>query len=142
MSVGYSHTSGGLTLHKWKRKFHSSLRSLHSPFADLFISELVSGMSSLNLDTAASLHQQKQKQKAESRQSAVTLGQASKQVPLAAPQPTRAPSAQATGMWNPEMGIRFGGAAGGATKESGTNGTEGGTTKENKWDPSKGLKFS
>jgi programmed cell death 6-interacting protein len=99
-------------------------------------------MSALNLDTAASLHHQKQKQQAQSRQATAQSGQASKQVPLAAPQPTRAPSAsQATGMWAPEMGIKFGG-AGGPAKEPGTNGSEAGTTKESKWDPSKGLKFS
>ncbi|PLB37277.1 putative pH signal transduction protein PalA [Aspergillus candidus] len=50
---------------------------------------------------------------------------AARSEPLTAPQPTRANSRppMAPGMWNPEMGIRFGG-------QPGT------------WDPSKGVKFS
>lgn len=95
-------------------------------------------MSSLTLDNVNSLHQQKQKQQAESRNTTAQPVQASKHTPLAAPQPTRAPSAsQAQGMWAPEMGIRFGG--NGASPEKAAIGAK---AKDNKWDPTKGLKFS
>jgi len=96
-------------------------------------------MSALNFNTAASLHQQKQ---AETRKSAAIplAGQALNDAPLAAPQPTRgAAASHASGMWAPDMGIRFGGAPGGQAKDAASNGSDGGTKG---WDPTKGMKFS
>jgi len=85
-------------------------------------------MASLNLNnTAASLQQQRQ---AESR-NPLYGNSAPSGEPLAAPQPTRASS----GMWTPDMGIRFG-AAGEASSGSGSG------AKDSRWDPAKGMKFS
>ncbi|KAF2673411.1 BRO1-domain-containing protein [Microthyrium microscopicum] len=124
------------------RKFYNDLAKVVSKFRDdcrTFVlqrradatqqeAELVSGMSAMNFNTAASLHQQKQ---TESRNSpALPLASPANNAPLAAPQPTRAAS-HASGMWAPDMGIRFGGAPGGP---------EGGGEKG--WNPAKGMKFS
>jgi programmed cell death 6-interacting protein len=94
--------------------------------------ELSSAMSSLNLNTAASLHQQKQ---AESRSQSYQAGRAPAAAPLAAPKPTRASAAAASGMWTPDAGIRFG-------APTGQGGASGNGQTDDRWDPSKGMKFS
>ena len=102
--------------------------------------DLSSAMSSLNLNTAASLHQQKQ---AESRSSTYHAGKPPIEVPLAAPQPTRTTAAAASGMWTPDAGIRFGTAPASQNgAASGPGGATGGKTSDGRWDPSKGMKFS
>ena len=101
-------------------------------------------MSALNLNAAASLQEQKNKQ-AEARRSTRLAGKAHEQEPMAAPQPTRTSAAShASGMWNPDMGIRFGGVSPQANDSVKSNGTNPDNTsiEAKRWDPSKGLKFS
>ena len=100
---------------------------------------LSSGMESLSLQQTKQLQEQKQRE---------TVPYAAKPPagePLTAPTPTRAPPPPQQlqlqpGMWNPEMGIKFGGGAGvHGVNGSGSRleGVQGG-----QWDAGKGLKFS
>lgn len=63
-------------------------------------------ISKLNLDTKATLQQQKEDEARTTTRMTRSSKKAPTQAPLAAPQPTRVNSA--TGMWNPDVGIRFG----------------------------------
>lgn len=68
--------------------------------------------------------------------------------PLTAPQPTRAsavpPPVATSGIWSPEMGIRFGGAPApaSAAPSSTQPQTPGSAPMQGKWDPSRGVRFS
>jgi programmed cell death 6-interacting protein len=86
-------------------------------------------MSSLNLQSS-SLEQQKH---AEAQNPQYGIG-AHVEEPLAAPTPTRASIGPHTGMWTPEVGIKFGTAPG---KTRPVNGP----SQDGRWDPAKGLKF-
>ena len=72
--------------------------------------DLSNEMSALNISQTSSLQDQKQRESLRSHYSA----KAPSEEPLAAPVPTRAavapPQVPTPGMWNPDMGIKFGGA--------------------------------
>ena len=105
------------------RKFYNDLAKIVNRFRDdcknfayqrrieagQLETELSDAMSALNLSQASSLQDQKQRESLRSHYSA----KAPSSEPLTAPTPTRAavqpPSAPASGMWSPEMGIKFGG---------------------------------
>jgi programmed cell death 6-interacting protein len=90
-------------------------------------------ISKLNLDTAASLQEQKQAEARKPKKAA----KSSAQEPLAAPQPTRV--TPSTGMWNPDMGIRFGNNAPSQPKEPENKATKG--AGKGGWDAEKPIKF-
>ena len=105
------------------RKFYNDLAKIVNRFRDdcknfayqrrieagQLETELSDAMSALNLSQATSLQDQKQRESLRSHYSA----KAPSSEPLTAPTPTRAavqpPAAPASGMWSPEMGIKFGG---------------------------------
>lgn len=105
------------------RKFYNDLAKIVNRFRDdcknfayqrrveagQLESDLSNAMSALNLSQATSLQDQKQRESLRSHYSA----KAPSSEPLTAPTPTRAamqpPTAPSPGMWNPEMGIKFGG---------------------------------
>jgi len=89
-------------------------------------------ISKLNLDTTASLQQQKQEESRRTTRSSAKAA-ASVQEPIAAPQPTRI--APAAGMWNPDMGIKFGNDPDGKSSKSTT------TSNKKGWDPNAAIKF-
>ncbi len=104
------------------RKFYNDLAKIVSRFRDecknfayqrraeagQLESDLSNAMSALNISQATSLQDQKQREGLRSHYSA----KAPDAEPLPAPVPTRAPvqppPAPSQGMWNPEMGIKFG----------------------------------
>ena len=105
------------------RKFYNDLAKIVNRFRDecqnfayqrrievgRLETELSDAMSALNLSQASSLQDQKQRESLRSHYSA----KAPSSEPLTAPTPTRAavqpPTGPASGMWSPEMGIKFGG---------------------------------
>lgn len=105
------------------RKFYNDLAKIVNRFRDdcknfayqrrveagQLESDLSNAMSTLNLSQTTSLQDQKQRESLRSQYSA----KAPTSEPLTAPTPTRAavqpPTAPVPGMWNPEMGIKFGG---------------------------------
>lgn len=100
-----------------------------------YCSDIATAMSSLNLQQAnsSSLLQQREAD-AQNPQ----YGQdAHAEEPLAAPTPTRASVGPHTGMWTPEVGIRFGG----VPTTTGNTRPVNGPPQDGRWDPSKGLKF-
>ena len=111
-------------------------------------SDLTNAMSTLNISQATSLQDQKQREG--SRQQYTT--KARTEEPLAAPVPTRAnvppaPAAPPTpGVWNPEIGIKFGGALP-VQQPPQTNGNMQSPTYPNpksrsgQWDVSHGVRF-
>jgi len=128
------------------RKFYNDLANIVNRFrddcknfayqrrieAEQWESELSSGMSSLSLQQTQNLKEQKQRDIApyDTRPPAAE--------PLTAPMPTRAPAAQPQqGMWNPEMGIKFGvGAPNGVNGAAGQKPVKGG-----QWDAGRGVRF-
>lgn len=92
-------------------------------------SDLAIPMSSLSLQSS-SLEQQRHAE-AQNPQYGTS---AHVEEPLAAPTPTRASIGPHTGMWTPEVGIKFGTAPG---KPRPVNGPP----QDGRWDPAKGLKF-
>jgi programmed cell death 6-interacting protein len=92
-------------------------------------------MSSLNLQQATSNSLQQQK-KADA-QNPQYGADAHAETPLTAPTPTRA-SVPPTGMWTPDVGIRFGGVPTSSGNARPTNGP----AQDGRWDPTKGLKFA
>jgi programmed cell death 6-interacting protein len=108
------------------RKFYNDLANIVTRFRDgcktfayqrrveagQLESDLSNAMSALNLSQVTSLQDQKQRETLRSQYST----KAPSSEPLTAPTPTRAavqpppPTAPTPGMWNPEMGIKFGGA--------------------------------
>jgi hypothetical protein len=92
----------------------------------------------------AALRQEKEKEARTGK------SRASIEVPLAAPQPTRATThnvAPAAGMWDPSRGIQFGGSnlqpagPGSETKAYGMNAQSKGG-ESGGWDPTKGIQFN
>ena len=142
------------------RKFYNDLAKIVNRFRDdcknfayqrrvearQLESDLSDAMSALNLSQATSLQDQKQRESLRSHYSA----KAPSSEPLTAPTPTRAavqpPTAPVQAMWNPEMGIKFGGVAttpvvpakGNVHNPAypNTRGRGGG-----QWDASQGLRF-
>jgi programmed cell death 6-interacting protein len=106
-------------------------------FAQILISnsDLTTRMSSLGLQqaTSTSLHQQKQADAQHPQYGA----SAHAGEPLAAPTPTRANVPPPSGMWTPEVGIRFGG----VPTTSGNARPSAGPPQDGRWDPAKGLRF-
>jgi programmed cell death 6-interacting protein len=98
-------------------------------------SDLTTRMSSLGLQQATtnSLHQQKQADAQNPNYGAT----AHAEEPLAAPTPTRANVPPPSGMWTPEVGIRFGG----VPTSSGNARPSAGPPQDGRWDPAQGLKF-
>ncbi|CAI6338206.1 unnamed protein product [Periconia digitata] len=93
--------------------------------------DIATSMNSLNLQQAnsSSLQQQKQADAQNPQYGAdAHVGE-----PLTAPTPTRASVGPQSGMWTPDMGIRF--APAGGTRP--TNGP----AQDARWDPTQGLKF-
>lgn len=131
------------------RKFYNDLAKIVGPFRDdcksfayqrrveagQWEADLSSGIGALSLQHTKQLQEQKQRE-------AVPYGtKAPAEEPLTAPTPTRAPPPPQQlqpGMWNPEMGIKFGGT--GAIGVNGSARQEG--VKGGQWDAGKGLKFS
>jgi len=128
------------------RKFYNDLANIVNRFRDdcknfayqrrieagQWETELSSGMSSLSLQQTQNLQEQMQRDIPPYR---TRLPAAE---PLTAPMPTRAPAAQPQlGMWNPEMGIKFGAGA--------PNGVNGAASqkpvKGGQWDAGRGVKF-
>lgn len=92
-------------------------------------------MSSLGLQQAASNSLQKQKQA--DAQDPHYGASAHAEEPLAAPTPTRASIVPTSGMWTPEVGIRFGD----TPAASGNSRSSGGPPQDGRWDPAQGVKF-
>ena len=128
------------------RKFYNDLANIVNRFRDdcknfayqrrieagQWESDLSSGISSLSLQQTQNLQEQKQKDfpPYAARPPAAE--------PLTAPTPTRAPVTQPQpGMWNPEMGIKFGG--GGSNGVNGAAGQK--PVKGGQWDAGRGVKF-
>lgn len=128
------------------RKFYNDLANIVNRFRDdckhfayqrrieagQWESDLSSGISSLSLQQAQNLQEQKQKDVPPyaARPPAAE--------PLTAPTPTRAPPAQPQpGMWNPEMGIKFG--MGAPNAINGVGGQK--SVKGGQWDAGRGVKF-
>lgn len=128
------------------RKFYNDLANIVNRFRDdcknfayqrrveagQWETELSSGMSTLSLQQTQNLQEQMQRDipPYHTRQSPAE--------PLTAPMPTRAPAAQPQlGMWNPEMGIKFG-----ASAPNGVNGAASQKpVKGGQWDAGRGVKF-
>jgi programmed cell death 6-interacting protein len=98
--------------------------------------DVTAGMSSLNLNKAAALQQQRQAER-ENAQPAYNARPPA-QEPLAAPLPTRATPGAAPAVWSEGIPIRF--ASGPTANPAPQNGGQ--QPKDTKWEPSKGLRFS
>ena len=141
------------------RKFYNDLAKIVNRFRDdcknfayqrrveagQLESDLSNAMSALNLSQATSLQDQKQRESLRSHYSA----KAPSSEPLTAPTPTRAtvppPTAPTQGMWNPEMGIKFGGVT--TPQQPQANGNvhnpayPSTRARGGPWDASQGLRF-
>lgn len=113
--------------------------------AGQFEADLFNAMSALNVSQATSLQDQKQREDLRSHYSA----KAPESEPLPAPVPARAPvqppPAPSPGMWNPEMGIKFGGmpppqqpAANGVVHNPAYPNTR---ARGGQWDVNQGVRF-
>ncbi|KAF1814411.1 BRO1-domain-containing protein [Eremomyces bilateralis CBS 781.70] len=89
--------------------------------------DLANAMSGINLQQAANLQNERlaEAQAPSYRQRPPTENQ------IPAPQPTRTTLIPTPGVWTPEMPIRFG-----------QNSSTSGNTKDGRWDPAQGVKFS
>ncbi|KAL9629158.1 MAG: hypothetical protein Q9164_006998, partial [Protoblastenia rupestris] len=139
------------------RKFYNDLANIVNRFRDScknfayqrrmeasqLEGELENAMSALNLGKSEALHDQKQRDALRSQYAA----RAPETEPLAAPVPTRAnvqppPAPPTPGMWNPEMGIKFG-----APPQQQQNGNvhnpayPSARARGGQWEVSQGLKF-
>lgn len=101
-------------------------------------SDLATRMSSLNLQQATS--ESLQQQKKADAQNPQYGADAHAETPLTAPKPTRA-SIPPSGMWTPDVGIKFGN-VGAVPTSSGNARPANGPTQDGRWDPTKGLKFA
>ena len=141
------------------RKFYNDLAKIVNRFRDdcknfayqrrveagQLESDLSNAMSALNLSQTTSLQDQKQRESMRSHYST----KAPSSEPLAAPTPTRAavqpPTAPAPGMWNPEMGIKFGGVT--TPQQAPAKGNlhnpayPNTRTRGGQWDANQGLRF-
>lgn len=94
-------------------------------------------MSTLSLDKAASLQQEKE---AQSQRPLYNTAPPPTEAPLMAPQPQRAP---ASGVWTPDMPISFGAPAVAGNVMAGAGGSgQKGKAADGRWDPKAGLRFS
>lgn len=139
--------TGGRRPQGWNRK----LLILSLPFPFFLINSLLLRADinrDLNLPQISNLALQQQNEQQQSANISASRSQnapyntRSTMTPMPAPVPTRAPvvpppAIQPTGMWSPDMGIKFGsvGAAVGAG-EKGAN-----DTRPGPWDPSAGVRF-
>jgi hypothetical protein len=98
-------------------------------------SNITPDIASLNIETAASLKQQKQQDARKSRDGKAPAK--AQEQPLMAPQPTRASSAG--NIWNAEGGIRFG--SNGPVENEEDNGAKTVKPKATNWDPNKPIRF-
>ncbi|KAF3039132.1 pH-response regulator protein palA/rim20 [Didymella heteroderae] len=133
------------------RKFYNDLAKIVNRFRDdarsfayqrkseasAIESDLATRMNSLNLQqaTSESLQQQKKADALNPQYGA----DAHAETPLTAPKPTRA-SIPPSGMWTPEVGIKFG--TGAVPTSSGNTRPANGPAQDGRWDPTKGLKFA
>ncbi|KAL2041235.1 hypothetical protein N7G274_006180 [Stereocaulon virgatum] len=139
------------------RKFYNDLANIVTRFRDgckNFVyqrraeagqleSDLSDAVSALNLSQVTSLQDQKQRETLRSQYST----KAPSSEPLTAPTPTRAavqpppPTAPTPGIWNPEIGIKFGGAL--AQQPSGDmhNPAYPSTKTRGQWDMNQGVRF-
>ncbi|KAG9205381.1 pH-response regulator protein palA/rim20 [Epicoccum nigrum] len=134
------------------RKFYNDLAKIVNRFRDdarsfayqrkseasQIESDLATRMSSLNLQQATS--ESLQKQKAADAQNPQYGADAHAETPLTAPKPTRA-SVAPSGMWTPDVGIKFG-TVGAVPTSSGNARPVNGPAQDGRWDPTKGLKFA
>jgi len=134
------------------RKFYNDLAKIVNRFRDdvrsfayqrkseasQIESDLATRMSSLNLQQATS--ESLQKQKAADAQNPQYGADAHAETPLTAPKPTRA-SVAPSGMWTPDVGIKFG-TVGAVPTSSGNARPANGPAQDGRWDPTKGLKFA
>lgn len=144
------------------RKFYNDLAKIVNRFRDeaknfayqrrveagQLESDLSNAMSALNISQASSLQDQKQREGLRSHYNA----KAPASEPLTAPVPTRAAvqpppaAAQSSGMWNPEMGIKFAGVT--TPHQAKANGNVHNPAYPNamgrggQWDVSQGVRFS
>lgn len=130
------------------RKFYNDLAKIVSRFRDecrtfayqrkaeasQLENDIATAMSSLNLQQASSLQQQRHAPD----QIPPYAAKAHAEEPLTAPTPTRASVGPNTGMWTPEVGIRFGGAP---TPQTNNPRPAAGPPQDGRWDPAQGLKF-
>lgn len=140
------------------RKFYNDLAKIVNRFRDdcknfayqrrveagQLESDLSNSMSALNLSQNNSLEKQKQRESLRSHYNA----RAPSSEPLTAPTPTRAavqpPPAPVSGMWNPEMGIKF---AGVTTPQQSSSGNTHNPAYPNtrvragQWDVNQGVRF-
>jgi programmed cell death 6-interacting protein len=115
----------------WKSRCSSQLLGLEANQT----SDLATRMSSLGLQQATSNSLQQQKQA--DAQNPQYGASAHAEEPLTAPTPTRANVPPPSGMWTPEVGIRFGG----VPTSSGNARPSNGPPQDGRWDPTQGLKF-
>ncbi|KAF2185399.1 BRO1-domain-containing protein [Zopfia rhizophila CBS 207.26] len=130
------------------RKFYNDLAKIVSRFRDDARSfayqrraeasqvenDIATAMSSLNLQANSSNLQQQRHAESQNPQYGVD---ARAEEPLTAPTPTRASVPPPTGVWAPEVGIRFAG----APTASGNSRPVNGPPQDGRWDPTKGLNF-
>lgn len=139
------------------RKFYNDLAKIVNRFRDdcknfayqrrveagQLESDLSNAMSALNLSQTTSLQDQKQRESLRSHYSA----RAPSSEPLTAPIPTRAavqpPPAPTPGVWNPELGIKFGGVT--TPQQPPANGNVHNltypSTRARGWDANQGVRF-
>ncbi|KAF2197562.1 BRO1-domain-containing protein [Delitschia confertaspora ATCC 74209] len=128
------------------RKFYNDLAKIVSRFRDecrnfayerkaeasQMENDMTTAMSSLSLRQTDSLQQQRQAE-VQNPQYGVD---AHAEEPLTAPTPTRASAGPHTGIWSPEVGIKFGTGA-----VPGKHRPMNGPPQDGRWDPANGLKF-
>ncbi|MCJ1473124.1 pH-response regulator protein palA/rim20 [Lambiella insularis] len=141
------------------RKFYNDLAALVIRFRDecrdfryqrrveagQIEADLSNAMSKLNIAQTNNLQEQKQKESLRAQYSS----KAPVKDPMTAPIPTRAPVAPppSAGMWTPEMGIKFGGAAlevpqGGTIHNPAYPNPGGNQIRTGQWKPNQGVRFS
>ncbi|KAJ8114705.1 hypothetical protein OPT61_g3486 [Boeremia exigua] len=134
------------------RKFYNDLAKIVNRFRDdarsfayqrkseasQIESDLATRMSSLNLQQATS--ESLQQQKKADAQNPQYGADAHAETPLTAPKPTRA-SVPPSGMWTPDVGIKFG-TVGAVPTSSGNARPANGPAQDGRWDPTQGLKFA
>jgi len=128
---------GGVKLPRSRREYiqNASLFSLSN--TNDFNSDFTTQMSTLSLNKAQSLQQEKEAQS----QRPLYNAPAPTELPLTAPQPKRTTAAPQ--VWMPGMEIKFappGGDAGGQNG-AGAQGQQGKSGGGGTWDPSKGMRF-
>lgn len=113
-----------------------TLEGCHTSATNLVFSDLATSMNSLNLQQANA--HALQQQKMADAQNPQYGAEAHTGEPLTAPTPTRANIAPPSGMWTPEVGIKFGG----VPTSTGNARPSNGPAQDGRWDPAQGLKFA